>query len=82
MFCTMNKNITKIISVIFNLPENEIDKGFSMSGYEKWDSLAHIKIVMALETEFNIKFTDAEIALLTDIKSIDKLVSKHINTNK
>ena len=53
-----------------------------MSGYEKWDSLTHIKIVMALENEFNIKFTDDEMVLLTDIQSIDELVSQHIDTNK
>jgi acyl carrier protein len=77
-----NKNIKKIISIILNVTENEINTSFSMVNCEKWDSLAHVKIILVLENEFNIKFKDDEMSLLIDIKSIEKLVDNHINKSK
>lgn len=75
-------NIKKIILVVLDLPENEVSDGFSMNTCEKWDSLAHIKIVMVLESEFNIKLKDDEIGSLIDIQSIYKLVSKLISIKR
>ena len=43
---------------------------------EKWDSLTHIDLIVALERKFKIKFTTAEVAKLKDIKDLESLIQK------
>jgi acyl carrier protein len=45
--------------------------------YEKWDSLAHVKLIMALEDEFGISFTIGEMTSLESVADIKKLLSTH-----
>ena len=37
---------------------------------EKWDSIGHISLVLAIEAEFGVKFSAAEIAALDSVSSI------------
>ena len=67
----MKKNISKkiyiIISKILNLKPEIIKKHVKHSkNINNWDSLNHIKIILQIENEFKIKFTQNEI-----VKSID-----------
>jgi acyl carrier protein len=42
----------------------------------QWDSLAHLNLVMALETQFCVKFTLDEIIELRDVATIRQLIQK------
>jgi acyl carrier protein len=61
----------KIISVsqkVFGL--EQIDENASQHNVEKWDSLGHLNLVVALEEEFDVSFEPEEIAEMQDIKTI------------
>ena len=60
---------------ILNYEVNENSK----LGEETWDSLAHINLFMAIEEEFNIKFTPEEIMKTTTIKDILNLIESKKN---
>lgn len=51
----------KIISQVMDVPFEEINENSSPDTVEKWDSFQHMNLILALEEEFKIKFTDEEI---------------------
>jgi acyl carrier protein len=55
------KRVRSIISKLFWLPPEDIGSNTSVDTIEKWDSLNHIKLVLALEETFRIEFTEMEI---------------------
>ena len=48
-------NIKDILCTILKVPRKKIDSSFSYKSSKKWDSLNHVKIIMALESNFKIK---------------------------
>lgn len=53
-----------------NVPIEKVDENSSPNNLEKWDSFQHINLVLALEEEFKIKFTDEEIVQMRDAAMI------------
>ena len=58
------------MSAVFEMPVDEIDENSSPDNIESWDSINHMKIVVAMEEEFNVQFTDADIIELINMKLI------------
>lgn len=46
---------------------------------DEWDSLAHINVVMSMESEFEIKFTLQEVNEMSDIGKIVSMISERVN---
>ena len=42
---------------------------------EGWDSLAHVELMMALESEFDVALTNEETAEMTSIPAIEQVLS-------
>jgi acyl carrier protein len=57
----MENRIKKVMSDIFNINPNLIGNDSSPDNIENWDSLKHMDLIVALEEEFGIEFTDEEI---------------------
>ena len=57
----MEDRIKQVMSDVFNIDVNSINNDASTSNTEGWDSLKHMNLIIALEEEFNIEFTDEEI---------------------
>ena len=53
--------ISKIISKHAKIKEELITLETSADSSERWDSLAHINIILDIEKEFNIKITKIKI---------------------
>ena len=67
-------NIKDILSTILKVPIKKIDPSFSYKSSKKWDSLNHIKIIMALESNFKIKIKpDQAVEMMTYKKIIQKI---------
>ena len=62
--------IKNIMSAVFEMSVDEIDENSSPDNIESWDSINHMKIVVAMEEEFNVQFTDADIIELINMKLI------------
>lgn len=43
---------------------------------ESWDSLTHINLIVAIEREFHVKFTTAEVTSLKNVGDLAALVEK------
>ena len=55
-----------------------IDANTSQSTCEKWDSLQHLHIVLALEEFFDLSFEPEEIATMKDVATIEQLIQQKI----
>ena len=62
--------IKNVLSSVFGIPTKEIDNKSSPDSIESWDSLKHMNMVVALEDEFNVQFTDDNIIELINMKLI------------
>lgn len=68
--------VKNIIATTFNIDENKITSKTSSDEVEEWDSLGHIRLILQLESEFNIKFNSTIIPKLTSIQAIISEMNK------
>ena len=70
--------IKKIMAVIFELSEDNIPDDAEPLKIDKWDSLNHLQLIVALEQEFNIKFNDDELIELLNLPLIKTIIESKI----
>ena len=67
------ERIKKVMSAVFEIPVEQIKDDSSPDIIESWDSLKHMNMVVGLEEEFEVEFTEDEILEMMNyalIKSI------------
>ena len=70
----MDNHIKNVMSAVFEIPIDEIDDDSSPDNVGSWDSLKHMNLVVSLEEEFNIEFTDDEIVKMMNLSQIKSIV--------
>ena len=77
----LNEKVFKVVSQVMNVPLEQVNEHSSPENIEQWDSLGHMNLILALEEDLRIKFTDEEIAQMTDVDLILKaLRNKNITS--
>jgi len=66
----MKELVRRVVSQVMNTPAENITEESSPESIETWDSLQHMHLVLALEEELDVEFTDTEILELMSVKSI------------
>jgi acyl carrier protein len=54
--------LTDIFRSVFDDPDLRITASMTAKDVPDWDSLSHITLIVAIEREFRIRFTTAEVA--------------------
>ena len=54
----MDDRIKNVMSAVFEVSPYQINYESSPDTIETWDSLKHMNLIIALEEEFKIQFTD------------------------
>jgi acyl carrier protein len=67
----MRKRIKQVIKETLNL--KNVPDNISQKKYTEWDSMHHLQLVVALETEFDISFEPEDIG---SMKSLDEIEEK------
>ena len=70
------QELNKIFQDTFNDDTISVAPETNADDIEEWDSISHVQLVFAIETAFDVKFTNQEILSLVDIGSIIALVSQ------
>ncbi len=68
----MENKVTEIISEILKLNKSDLMTKFDKK--EVWDSLRRVEILFALEDEFDIQFSEEELATLITPKKLYEAV--------
>jgi acyl carrier protein len=61
-----------IMAEILELPVESVPENASVHNYPAWDSLAHVKLMLALEEITGSPVDPGRIATMADLKSVDK----------
>ena len=64
--------IEKIIRNKFKIKDKNLI--LSSDYVEKWDSLSHLALMLAIEEEFSVKFSQKEIIMMTNISEIIRVL--------
>lgn len=72
------KGLQPIFQDIFNDEELVITNETNATHIKDWDSLAQIRLVAAIETEFSIKFTFKELQSLKNVGDMVDLIHKKL----
>tara|TARA_Y100001970_G_C13879268_1_gene673040 strand:- start:361 stop:588 length:228 start_codon:yes stop_codon:yes gene_type:complete len=75
----MDEKLKKTFSKIVGIKVSTIKPQTSPKNTKKWDSLAHMNLVMALEKQFKIKFTDDEITEMLSYELIVEIIKNKTN---
>jgi len=70
----MKDKIISIIAKSLEVSEDEITMDLVIGDLPEWDSLHHLNLVKNLEQEFQIKFTQEDLAELEDVSDLIALV--------
>jgi acyl carrier protein len=74
----IEERIKNVMSLVFELPVEQIKDDSSPDTIESWDSLKHMNLVIALEDEFNCEFADSETVEIVSYKLILVIITEHI----
>ncbi len=73
---SVQKRLTTIFQDIFDDPSLEVKDEMTAADVEAWDSLSHINLIVAVEKEFKIKLTTAEVRGLNNVGDFIALIAK------
>ena len=70
---TNDSRLKQVLSDVFDVPVTSVTDDSSPDNIEAWDSLNHLKLVLALESEFDVSFTEEQTVEIVSVQLI-KLV--------
>jgi len=69
--------IKNVMSAVFEIPIQEINDQSSSDKIASWDSLKHMNLVISLEEEFNMQFSENEILEMINFILIKEIIGSH-----
>lgn len=66
--------LTEVFRDTFDDPELVLSAGLSARDVDDWDSISHIRLIVAIEQEFGIKFGTREIDGLNNVGELAALI--------
>lgn len=66
----MRERVAKVVAAVFELSASEVSDDMALGRTRNWDSLRHMNLILALEEEFGIGFTDDEVIEMISVALI------------
>lgn len=71
------QKLRQVLSKIFGVDESTITEDASPDTIPRWDSLAHMNLVLALENAFGVELTDDQVVEILNYKLIKAVLKEH-----
>lgn len=68
--------LTAIFRTMFNQPQLELREDLTAADVRGWDSLKHVSLMVTVESEFGIRFSNSEIADLANVGELIAMISE------
>ena len=68
----MDQKLAGILQDCFGL--DDVPQDLSIETVESWDSMAHVGLIMALQSEFGVSISPEKAAELTDLQKIEEFL--------
>jgi acyl carrier protein len=73
------EKLTRTFRFVFDDPDLELKRSTSANEVEGWDSITYINLIVAIESEFRIRFTTAEITALNNVGELADLIGRKLS---
>lgn len=72
------EKIKQIFADILDVKEEKITETFGPNDADMWDSMNNLRLITALEEEFNIQLTMGEIREMDSFGKVKEVVRRHL----
>lgn len=72
----MEERIFKVLKDTFNL--DQVDTTLSQANCIRWDSMNHLNLIIALESEFEVSFEPEEMAVMKSYEIISAVLKEKL----
>jgi len=73
----MRKKVFEIVARIMGVPVEAISLESSPETLENWDSLRHMKLILAIEESLDVQFNDQDIVSIKNVGDVLNRVEAH-----
>lgn len=70
----MNERLRVLMAEMLDLPPDEVQLEMRRADTDAWDSLNHLRLITAIESEFDTVFTMDEIAALQTPADLQRII--------
>ena len=74
---TVRDRTNRVVSDVLGAPLTAIEDDSSPDTIDGWNSLAHLNLVLALETEFEVTFSDEDATDMLSVRLIQMILADH-----
>jgi acyl carrier protein len=72
-------SLKQVLAEIFELDPSTIDGATSIDNVELWDSLQHISMIVSVEQEFGVRFSEEEMAELLSYERLRSALASKLS---
>jgi acyl carrier protein len=74
---TSENKLKQVLADVFGIETNAVDENTSVDTVEEWDSLKHLNLVLALESEYDISLTEEQTVEILSYPLIKAVLEEH-----
>ena len=71
--------LSNILRVLFNLPDLELNDNLAAKDVPGWDSFNHVNLIINIEEEFNVRFSNDEVGGMQNVGNLKSLLASKIS---
>ena len=71
--------LTNIFRVLFYLSDIELNDTLTAKDISGWDSFNHVNLIINIEEEFNVRFSNSEVGDLQNVGNLKTLLASKIS---
>lgn len=75
-----NARLQQVFREVFDDDDIVVTDTTTAKDIPDWDSLAHISLIVAVESEFKVRFLGPEVAGLKNVGELRQLIERHLGT--
>jgi acyl carrier protein len=64
---------------VFDLDDVAVTEQTTAEDIEEWDSLSHVRLMVAIERKFGFRFTNSEIEALSNVGDLVKIIESKVS---
>ena len=72
------ERLNEVFRDVFDEEDITVDEGTTAEDIDGWDSLEHINLIAAIETQFGMKFTIGQVVTMKNVGEMVDIISSQI----
>ena len=72
------EQLNEVFRDVFDDDKNQVNDHSTSRDIEDWDSLEHINLIAAIETQFGMKFTMGQVVTMKNVGEMVDIISSQI----